>query len=80
MTPASLPTVLTMGEPGGISGEVSLKAWHAAHHILQPYFVIDSAERLKKLSVSVNLNIDIVEISTPHEALTLFKKALPLYL
>ncbi|MBT3916273.1 MAG: 4-hydroxythreonine-4-phosphate dehydrogenase PdxA [Rhodospirillaceae bacterium] len=77
MTPASLPTVLTMGEPGGISGEVSLKAWHAAHHILQPYFVIDSAERLKKLSVSVNLNIDIVEISTPHEALTLFKKALP---
>ncbi|MBT7957466.1 MAG: 4-hydroxythreonine-4-phosphate dehydrogenase PdxA [Rhodospirillaceae bacterium] len=77
MTPASLPTVLTMGEPGGISGEVSLKAWHAAHHILQPYFVIDSAERLKKLSVSLNLNIDIVEISTPHEALTLFKKALP---
>jgi 4-hydroxythreonine-4-phosphate dehydrogenase len=79
MTPASLPTVLTMGEPGGISGEVSLKAWHAAHHILQPYFVIDSAERLKKLSVSLNLNIDIVEISTPHEALTLFKKALPVF-
>jgi len=77
MTQASLPTVLTMGEPGGISGEVSLKAWHAAHHILQPYFVIDSAERLKKLSASSNLKIDIVEISTPSEALTLFKKALP---
>jgi len=36
-----LPIALTMGEPAGISGEVTLKTWQAAQtHSLPPFFVI----------------------------------------
>jgi|TARA_B100000315_G_scaffold257793_2_gene307841 4-hydroxythreonine-4-phosphate dehydrogenase len=77
MTPASPPIVLTMGEPSGISGEITLKAWHSARDILQPFFVIDSLARLKKLSASMDLIIDVAEISTPDEVAALFEKALP---
>ncbi len=77
MTQISLPTVLTMGEPGGIGGEISLKAWHSAHNILAPFFVVDSPERLRELSASLNLNIDVIEISAPEETPAVFENALP---
>ncbi|MFP6712506.1 MAG: 4-hydroxythreonine-4-phosphate dehydrogenase PdxA [Rhodospirillales bacterium] len=79
MSQLQLPTVLTMGEPSGIGGDITLKAWLSSHATLSPFFVVDSPERLKKLAETLALSINIAEISEPAEAVTIFEKALPVY-
>ncbi len=77
MTQTLPPTVLTMGEPGGIGGEITLKAWHSARDLVQSFFVIDSPARLQKLSDCLKLGINVVEISSPDETFSKFDIALP---
>jgi 4-hydroxythreonine-4-phosphate dehydrogenase len=77
MTKPGLPTILTMGEPSGIGGEIALKAWISAHNELPPFCIIDSPTRLKKICSSLSLNTDITEISNIEEAADLFSKSLP---
>jgi len=77
MTQTPLPTILTMGEPSGIGGEIALKAWMSAHTTLAPFCMIDSPKRLRKLATSLGLHINVVEISTPNETLEVFDTALP---
>jgi 4-hydroxythreonine-4-phosphate dehydrogenase len=36
-----LPLAITMGEPAGVGGELSLKAWLARAGAARPFFVID---------------------------------------
>ena len=43
------PTILTMGEPSGIGGEIALKAWLSGHKELAPFCIIDSPNRLKEI-------------------------------
>jgi len=74
----SLPAVaLTMGEPAGIGGEITFKAWRDHRHQLDPFFVIDDPERLINLSGILGWKIDICKIATPSEALISFQKSLP---
>ena len=72
-----LPTILTMGEPSGIGGEIALKAWQFGRSKLSPFCMIDSPNRLQKISDSMNLQVDIVEISRVEETSKIFEKALP---
>lgn len=68
------PLALTMGEPSGIGGELTLKAWrYAKKENLAPFFAIDCVERLRDLYPDT----PVEEIKTPAEALTVFKNALP---
>ena len=66
---------LTMGEPAGVGGEVTLKAWMSKN--TPAFFTIDDAERLRLLAHKLGLNVPISEIKVPSEALDIFKFALP---
>ena len=72
------PLVLTMGEPAGIGGELTLMAWlRRDEYALAPFFIIDNPSRLNALAQALNLPVPIAEISHPTEAAALFGKALP---
>lgn len=68
------PLVITMGEPAGIGGELTLKAWSSRQeHSLLPFFAIDNPERLK----AIDSKVPLAEITAPQEAMDVFDKALP---
>lgn len=72
-----VPNVLTMGEPAGIGGELTLKVWTHHRHDVQPFFVLDSPERLRGIAKTLNLDVDIVEIAHPSQTVEHFSTALP---
>lgn len=72
-----VPNVLTMGEPAGIGGELALKTWKHHRHDVQPFFVLDCPERLRGIAKALNLDVDIVEIAHPGQAVEHFPTALP---
>ena len=79
MTSAALPPLaLTMGEPGGIGGEITLKAWHARKSLALPFFVIDDPDRLRDLAQTIDLPTPITVISDPSEAIDMGRFALPI--
>ncbi len=68
------PLVITMGEPAGIGGELTLKAWQARDaQSLPPFFAIDNVRRLNALGSDV----PIEAIDNPVQAMDVFDKALP---
>ena len=76
--PTNLPPLaLTMGEPAGVGGETALMAWKRRDSRLPCFFVIDSAERLRRLSETTGLDVPVATISTPADALGHFEYALP---
>jgi 4-hydroxythreonine-4-phosphate dehydrogenase len=66
-----------MGEPAGIGGDISLKAWRRRAELAHPFFVIDDPERLRSLSARMNIDVPIAEIAEPEEAVAAFGEALP---
>jgi 4-hydroxythreonine-4-phosphate dehydrogenase len=71
------PLAVTMGEPAGIGGELSLKAWLKRRHAPRPFFVIDDRNRLASLAGRLGLDVPVDEIAKPGEAAGVFAKALP---
>jgi 4-hydroxythreonine-4-phosphate dehydrogenase len=72
------PLVLTIGEPAGVGGEITLKAWRARNtENLPPFFVLDVPERLAQLAASLDLDVPVRAIAAPEEAATVFATALP---
>jgi 4-hydroxythreonine-4-phosphate dehydrogenase len=69
------PLVLTMGDPAGIGGDISLKAWLANQNI--HFFIIDDLERLERLSGKLGLDVPLIEIRDPAEVSDVFANALP---
>ena len=69
---------ISMGEPAGIGGEIILKAW-GKRSSMDPFFVIDDPERLKKITNRTKLKVPIQTISSPSETLQVFSKALPVF-
>ena len=72
-----LPLVMTMGEPAGIGGEISLKSWLILHSKDIPFFVIDDPTRLQALATSLKLDVPVQVIDTPALCLQAFPNALP---
>jgi 4-hydroxythreonine-4-phosphate dehydrogenase len=72
------PLALTMGEPAGIGGEISLKAWHVLRRDTCPFFVIDDLSRLQGLAAAIGLETPLKQIKNPGEANALFQDALPI--
>jgi 4-hydroxythreonine-4-phosphate dehydrogenase len=74
----SAPIALTVGEPAGIGGEITLKAWAERNGtLLLPFFVLDDPERLERLAATLDLDVPIHRLATPEEALAVFPRALP---
>ncbi|WP_142849777.1 4-hydroxythreonine-4-phosphate dehydrogenase PdxA [Telmatospirillum sp. J64-1] len=72
------PLALTMGEPAGIGGDITLAAWsRRTAEALPPFFVIDDAGRLKRLAERLGLDVPVTEIAQPEEAVAVFGKSLP---
>lgn len=76
--PDKLPLALTMGEPAGIGGDITLKAWAARHEAgLPPFVVLDDPARLVALAAKLGLAVPVQAVSSPEEAVALFDSALP---
>ncbi|MBL8645346.1 MAG: 4-hydroxythreonine-4-phosphate dehydrogenase PdxA [Rhodospirillaceae bacterium] len=71
------PIAVTMGEPAGIGGEITLKAWAQRKTQGPVFFAIDSAARLKAVGKTLNIEIPLKVISAPAEAASVFAHALP---
>ena len=65
-----------MGEPAGIGGEITLKAW-ARRHASAPFFVIDDPARLEQTARRMELDVPIRVIGAPGDAPGVFADALP---
>ena len=74
---ATAPLAVTMGEPAGIGGELSLKAWSMRRQGDRPFFVLDDASRLAALAGKLGLNVPVRELDRPAEARQVFATALP---
>jgi 4-hydroxythreonine-4-phosphate dehydrogenase len=71
------PLAVTMGEPAGIGGEITLMAWLRREAGLPCFFVIDDADRLERLASSLGLSVPIRRIGQPARATATFANALP---
>jgi 4-hydroxythreonine-4-phosphate dehydrogenase len=72
------PLVLTMGEPAGVGGEISLKAWLNRLDGIPPFYLIDDPDRLAGLTRQLDWPVPIHPISDPAEAPEVFDQALPI--
>ncbi|MEI7608815.1 MAG: 4-hydroxythreonine-4-phosphate dehydrogenase PdxA [Rhodospirillaceae bacterium] len=69
---------LTMGEPAGIGGELTLMAWLARREqAVPPFLVIDDPGRLRALARRLGLEVPVAEIDTAAQAAARFDQALP---
>ena len=72
------PLALTMGEPAGIGGELTLRAWlQSRESPLAPFFVIDDPRRLAALAARLGVAVPLAEIDSSAAAATVFGEALP---
>jgi 4-hydroxythreonine-4-phosphate dehydrogenase len=74
---AMSPLALTMGDPAGIGGELTLKAWLALRCMGPGFLVLDDPGRLQRLAGDLGLNVPVQQVDDAAEAVEIFDKALP---
>ncbi len=74
---AAPPLALTMGEPAGVGGELTLAAWRRLREARIRFFAIDDADRLASLAAALNWSVPVRRIGDPGEASAVFAEALP---
>ena len=75
---ADPPLAVTMGDPAGISGELTVMAWaRRSEGVVPAFYAIDDPARLATIAGSMGVSCRIVEIDDPREATALFGDALP---
>ncbi|HJT07646.1 MAG TPA: 4-hydroxythreonine-4-phosphate dehydrogenase PdxA [Stellaceae bacterium] len=72
------PLALTVGEPAGIGGELTLLAWRFRQAAaLPPFFALDDPVRLERLAGALGWPVPLHPIAAPEEAAAVFPQALP---
>ena len=71
------PLALTMGDPAGIGGELTLRAWIALRNGRIPFVALDDPERLRDLATRMGLDVPIAVVESAAEATARFPSALP---
>jgi 4-hydroxythreonine-4-phosphate dehydrogenase len=71
------PLALTMGDPAGIGGELTLKTWLALRGTGPTFVALDDPERLTALAKALGLAVPIQVVATAEQASTAFGAALP---
>ncbi|MEO5372704.1 MAG: 4-hydroxythreonine-4-phosphate dehydrogenase PdxA [Alphaproteobacteria bacterium] len=68
-----------MGEPAGIGGEITLKAWARRADGVPPFLAIDDPDRLRDLARRIGLGVPVrvVDGDDPDQAMAVFADALP---
>src|SRR5579863_4206670 len=64
----TLPLALTMGEPAGIGGEITLQAWLRRGAGVPPFYVIDDPGRLAALAERLGWSVPIRPLAGPRDA------------
>jgi 4-hydroxythreonine-4-phosphate dehydrogenase len=72
-----LPLALTMGEPAGIGGEITLKAWLGRAEGVPVFYAIDDPDRLIRLAAGLGWQVPVQPIADPAESAEIFPTALP---
>lgn len=74
----SAPLAVTMGEPAGIGGELTLAAWRArSDGAVPPFFVLDDPDRLDRLARALAWAVPVHAIDAPERAAAVWPDALP---
>lgn len=71
------PLALTMGDPAGIGGELSLRAWLALRHSDVTFVLLDDPARLQRLAVDLELSVPVRVVNHAADAAAAFPVALP---
>lgn len=71
------PLALTMGEPAGVGGEITLAAWRALRERGPAFFVLDDPGRLEALARKLAWDVPIAAIAEPSDTASRFASALP---
>ena len=66
-----------MGDPAGIGGELTLKAWQLCRADDRSFYAIDDPERLQTIAGNLRIECPIEVISDPSQADIVFQRALP---
>ena len=74
----TLPLAVTMGEPAGIGGEITLKAWRDRCGCTPPFYLIDDPDRMASLARSLGWLVPVRAIDDPQTAVAIFDEALPI--
>ena len=72
-----LPLALTMGDPAGIGGELTLRAWQALRRAGLCFVALDDPDRLATLAAAMNCDVPIRVVTGPAAAAETFGDALP---
>ena len=70
------PLAITMGDPAGIGGELTLKAW-LARRKNHPFVALDDPARLAGIAKSLGLDVPIRTVNAADAATGIFADALP---
>ena len=70
------PLALTMGDPAGIGGELTLKAW-LARRGGYPFVALDDPGRLGGIAAALGLDVPVRAVGSAAEAAAVFAAALP---
>ena len=68
---------LTMGDPAGIGGELTLRAWLALHDAGRGFVVLDDPARLERLAADLGLAVPVRPVGDATAAGAVFRTALP---
>jgi len=71
-----LPIALTMGDPAGIGGELTLRAWLARPEI--NFVALDDPERLAGVAKSLGLDVPMRIVDRAADAAAVYQQALPI--
>ena len=72
-------TGITMGEPSGVSSEITLKIWKNYRKKIEPFIFFGDPDHLLKTSSKLKLKIPIKVIKNIKESVGTFKNYLPVY-
>ena len=72
-------TGITMGEPAGISSEITLKIWKNYRKTIDPFIFFGDPDHLIKTCSKLKLQIPIKIIENITESINAFKNYLPVY-
>ena len=72
-----LPLALTMGEPAGVGGELSLMAWSRRATGIPSFFLLDDPARIAAIARRLGLDVPIATIDAPEAANDRFSESLP---
>jgi 4-hydroxythreonine-4-phosphate dehydrogenase len=75
----SIITGITMGEPAGISSEITLKIWKNYRRKIEPFIFFGDPDHLVKTCVKLKMKIPIKIIKNINESVNVFKNYLPVY-